>query len=176
MTETSPSPIQVMVLHYEDEPEVVSWIPAALYDHYCAEDPSLLDDDDALREADDDLSADLTLERYGQKIRIGYRILEKTENFTMEVEKLDGAPALIILDLFRQTENGMEPVGINVLQGIKDRPTHQIFFLTAYPQDLPDVVVQEIKSDNIFHKPVNIVSFVARIANSIDFIVSCVKI
>lgn len=123
------------VLHLDDQPELVAWIPRDIsvwfWKNFTADMQDLPDDEE---ESEDERTFDLRLRACGEVFDTRYRIVTTTEELT---ESLAATPAgRVVLVLLDQAIGDNPAAGSDTYRHIsKKHPeiAERVFILTAYP-------------------------------------------
>lgn len=164
------------VLHYEDEPLTVDWLRDSIYLDLCDRFPHFADlDEDEVADVDENaMRSVFTIEGDNSKkvIKVVYSICDTRERFLTAMRDVtDLGRTVVILDLMGQGMEELEHYGEDCYWDIpEDVPYAQRFFLSGYTKKIPPKIGEQIGSDHIFRKPVNVSSFTGAILSSLSIV------
>lgn len=139
--------IKHTIHHYEDEPELLKWIPGVLFNSYCLHYHDCVKDGGNYREHEDETRSttfELTVD--GQRHLVEYRVYNGIDEFREQFRPAPGDLALIDL-----MEGGVEPVGREAYQMAVDAlgPDAPVYVLTAFAGAADDVPKERVLSKPI---------------------------
>lgn len=143
------------ILHYEDEPDQVDWLPGLLFEEYCELIPELGDKETETWITGSETVSSIDFVPAGLPHRIEYRLIQEKAEFLEAVDDARGSDYLVILDIAHEMPDvGLRPEGIDIYRELEKRKVleHRIFFLTAYPGFLKNKHVV-LPVEQIFIKP-----------------------
>ncbi len=138
--------------HFDDEPELIRWIPSTLYLRYRRRHRDWIRQPE-FTESQDGTVTTFTLHPTGVPWRIEYRFYRKTEEFDEIFPQLAVAGDFAFMDLMGFTpERRMVPQGrsrYEVAAGVLGKQS--VYFMTAFPQD--EALKADIDERYLIHKP-----------------------
>ena len=145
----------VTVFHFDDEPATVEWLGGAIFTRYRIAQPGCAHTRPNLVEREDGLDLAFTLSMDEMELRIRYRLFS-VEAVFLEAFAVDGKPTdIVLMDLMAELPNGrLELRGTECYAPIRAKICAQrVFFLTAYPRALTDLVGAEVLPQQLLVKP-----------------------
>ena len=125
--------------HFEDEPELVQWIPGALLNRYWLEHPDWVRDNGEFHEDDEHQIVTFVVHPSNDEaVMIEYRVYRTRAEFDLfgEIARADD---IVLVDIMGESpEDGtFEPYGLQVA-ALAERTVGRgsVFFLTAFPHRL----------------------------------------
>ncbi len=162
------------IVHFEDEPNTVSWVPEYIFIELCKKFKELeqLEEEYRIETTNDIKKWIISLPERGMSIR--YWSCETSEQFTQAlklIKNLDNL--LVIFDLMEQREKKLECSGIDRYRELihKDRRLKsKCFFLTGYADQIPREIADSVGNEHICSKPVIADEFTRKIITSLNIL------
>lgn len=122
--------------HFEDEPELVRWIPSALLNRYWLNHPEWIVDEGKYAEDDEQLVTTFELAPSGKRCVITYRLYRTFADFDERFTTAVQADDVALVDLMGAA-SAREPIGLRVYEAaVAALGSESVFFLTAFPREL----------------------------------------
>lgn len=119
--------------HFEDEPELVRWIPGTLLNLYWRRNPHWIEDEGRFEERDDHLTT-FQLNVNGTVWSIEYRVYTDVAAFEARFDEHAKEHDVALIDLMNA---GQELPGLEVYQkAIQRLGKPAVYFLTAFPGEV----------------------------------------
>jgi hypothetical protein len=124
--------------HFEDEPELVRWIPGVLLKRYWLDNPDWTVDGGNYEEAEDEVLIRFRL-RSVQPATIEYRVYRTEEEFRSQFDRRAKPGDVVLLDIMSESpvDGSQVPFGLAAydlaVQAVGEK---NVCFLTAFPQQL----------------------------------------
>jgi hypothetical protein len=134
--------------HYEDQPELIRWIPGGLLNRFCTLHPEWIRDEGAFEESEKVTTFKLFVD--GEEHVVEYRIYQSLETFKTDFEGMGRPGDIALADLMNKDA---QPVGKEVYFFMTERlgSPDAVYVLTAFP----DQVTFGVSASHIVPKPVN---------------------
>jgi hypothetical protein len=132
--------------HYEDEPEMLRWVPGVLLNRYWSRFPQWIADEGRYKDHPDGRTT-FELHVNGSVHEIEYRIYKDLSEFNRDFHGKHSDVALIDV-----MDKGNQPLGLQVYQtviGVLDKSS--VFLLTSFPS----LVNIEVLDGHVLSKPID---------------------
>lgn len=134
--------------HYEDEPELLRWIPGVLFNRFWSRFPQWVQDEGAYEEHDETRTT-FALEQDATKHVIEYRLYKRLDDFNRQFAENAKVADVALIDVM---DKGNRPNGLAVYRDVvkKLRPQN-VYLLTSFPS----TVTISVPEGHILAKPVD---------------------
>ena len=146
--------VEVRMVHYDDQPGIVAFLPRGLKDALF--DRVLLDSANDLVADENDEETEFRIHgNIGDvQLAITYHLFEQPDDFMAFCRAHHASIDLALLDV----AFGSEPVGVHLFRQIHDgidSLREKVFFLTAYPDLVREIIPLAGPGERLFVKPNN---------------------
>jgi len=145
---------EMTIYHFDDEAELVSWVPDALFMRFEEEHPEWIDGEPTEEPLETHLKVEFVLRSPGGSVRVRYLLYSDAAAFETEVQL--GPEDLVVLDLMGPGPDGnLEEKGLTLLDHAiqKGVQRDRIYLLTAYPHTLEKTLNDRVDRKQILVKP-----------------------
>jgi hypothetical protein len=153
----------VRIFHFDDEVNTVSMIPNSLCNYFVTRGNDWVRDEVLGKR----YVESFVLAPPGQApVRVEYKLTDNVEQCRGWIGSFDAGNDVAIFDLMRQTDEGIEPIGLELYQETRGRNVSgdRIFVLTGFPHFLVNAISNiTIPDDQIFLKPTPSIEVVVRL-------------
>jgi len=159
-----------MIHHLEDQPELMSWIPGSLLNWVLVDRPEWTDGADLVE--DEEGNVCFRIAPNGDGCDVVYRVYESAELFQSRFPKTATAGDLVLLDVMVDSvEGGVRPHDPTVYEcAIRAVGAAAVWVITAYRQGIPPQLTQQLSGHNILDKPVDVGTFIQRVARAFGWL------
>lgn len=161
------------IVHYDDEPSNLGWLPTALFDHLCDLFPGLEDERGALKRPEKVPGVapvrETTITVREARFELVYKMVLDRGSYSSVVKELaQPERCVMIFDLMSPgPAGGLERCGDHLLHEIDGMSVAGKFFLTAYTGWMDKNLVDTIGAQNVWLKPPSIDGFVRAIVDTL---------
>ncbi|MBT4867110.1 MAG: hypothetical protein HON53_18555 [Planctomycetaceae bacterium] len=165
----------VRILHFDDEPTVVGWIPSALMENLLRRFPRSVDIAGSTEDVNDEkVDSQFVIDwpNYGI-VQITYHVESTLDSFQKRFKAEATKPAVVTLDAMDEdTDKPNERTGEQLLNWVRDQtPKNRtsIMLLTGYRDELESFIAKKkVEVDDAFLKAPNKLRFVDRLIWNIE--------
>lgn len=162
---------EVSIYHFDDEPEIVEWIPELLRNYYRKRNPSWMRGAPTVVTEADVYRYSFSIDAPKGSVDIRYLLYgnaatEAKFRQLFHPQKDD----ILILDLYHETRGGLLEAGIAHYQAARGLLAPQrIYILTGYPDRAKPILIdQSLLAENLFSKPPSTGAFIAELARKLQ--------
>lgn len=117
--------------HFEDEPELVRFIPGSLLNHFWRRHPEWIVEEGRFQELEDGRLTTFDLEVRGTPCTVAYRIYPTIQAFESDFFRYAKVGDIALVDLMDAVQ---QPAGLHVYKrAVKILGEGAVYFLTAFP-------------------------------------------
>ncbi len=145
----------ITIHHFEDEPELVEWLPGLMLDRIWMDHPEWIRDNGRYSEDPSAGIAEFALVTSGEELVIRHRVYSTKLSFDRDCHPQRGD--LVLVDVMTIAKDGaLTPEGLSLFQTAKGVVgLDGVYFITAYPGRIPVEVLRELHPEHVVSKPVD---------------------
>lgn len=137
--------------HFEDEPELVHWVPGTLLNLYWRRHPDWIVEDGRFNDEDDRLTT-FELHVDSSDWKVEYRLYQSPSEFAETFDEHAKPGDVVLVDLFDASMR--VPLGVDVYKAaIGALGESAIYFLTAFPQRVQEFL--SVPEAQVLAKPID---------------------
>ena len=146
--------------HFEDEPELVRWIPGSLLNLYWRRHPEWVANDGRYLEQDPQLTT-FELNIGARRWQIEYRLYHDPEEFEEKLKEHAKPGDVALIDLMDAKQLPVGRKAFEIATAMLGEAS--VYFFTAFPKDMP----ADMKTDRVLPKPIDVTELVGLLAEKL---------
>lgn len=146
--------ITVRIIHFDDEVNTVSNIPASLYNYFVSRCERWMREEETVTRRY--IESFVVRPPSGDAVRVEYHLMADVDECRERLKTFNVRTDIAIFDLMRQADKGIEPIGRDLYLQMRNLNVEEtrIFILTGFPHLFEESFPEfSIPSDQMFLKP-----------------------